>query len=614
MGHDEINLTYSPGFFGWPYFIANNKPYSDRKFSDSSKPGPIRNPAVPALNNSPRNMGMQVLPLARPAWIYYPYMPSSEFPELGKGGRTAMAGPWIPADANGVNLPSFYKGKLLIYDWMRGWVFAVDPDPDKKPVFYRTLTRFSLSKPMDIELGPDGNLYMLEYGTNWFAANPDARLSRLKYSIDNHEPMANLEANPAEGGVPLTVRFSAAKSFDDDPDDALHYEWRIESPSIVNSRKRETRFTFRKPGIYTVRLVVTDKGGKSAAVATQIRVGNYPPKLQFQWGGNSSFYWPGMAIPYEIKVEDPEDEASGGIRRSRIEVFADFMQNTEDQTTQAQGHQTQSLEGQGRSLIQGSDCKNCHQEKLRSAGPSWVEIGNRYRKTTGIVPKLANKIILGGAGVWGDHAMSAHPQLSTEDARLMVTYILSLEQGNKQILPATGRFVPNSRKENEKLILTAQYKDLGAPGMGEIETRISHILRTPKLNAQDADKAWEAFPKNNYGKAPFFMKFYKDGAFIAFEDVDLTQVKALHVHGMANGKIPLFLEVVCDSLKAPVLGSVQIREGEKPLDYATYQIPIKPTKGRRNLFLRLRGEGLPIKNSSLELEWLYFAPNGGKGI
>jgi hypothetical protein len=35
--------------------------------------------------------------------------------------------------------------------------------------------------PIDIELGPDGKLYILEYGTGWFSKNKDCGLSRIDF-------------------------------------------------------------------------------------------------------------------------------------------------------------------------------------------------------------------------------------------------------------------------------------------------------------------------------------------------------------------------------------------------------------------------------------------------
>jgi len=51
---------------------------------------------------------------------------------------------------------------------------------------------------------------------------------------------------------------------------------------------------------------------------------------------------------------------------------------------------------------------------------------------------LANKIINGGSGVWGEHAMNAHPQLSKEEAAEMVKYVLMVSSRKKKALPSEG--------------------------------------------------------------------------------------------------------------------------------------------------------------------------------
>ena len=70
----------------------------------------------------------------------------------------------------------------------------------------------------------------------------------------------------------------------------------------------------------------------------------------------------------------------------------------------------------------------CHLPNQSSVGPSFVSIANRYKKTESEINKLASKVINGGSGVWGTHAMSAHPELSKKDAVEMVKYILSLSK------------------------------------------------------------------------------------------------------------------------------------------------------------------------------------------
>ena len=616
-GHDEINLTYKPGFFGWPYFIANNIAYTDRNFSDSIPSGSKRNPLIPTVNNSPRNTGIQKMPLPQPAWIYYPYLKSDIFPELGKGGRTAMAGPWIPKTGKGVKLPAYYFGKLIVYDWMRDWVFAVDPNPSEKPKLERILSRFIFSNPNDMELGPDGSLYVLEYGMNWFLPNSDARLSKIEYSLDNHAPVARIIADKIIGGMPLKVNFSSKGSFDDDVDDSLSFEWRISNPSTINSRKKEFSYIFKNPGIYTARLVVTDKSGNSSATSTQIKVGNYPPEINIELAGNQTFYWPGNPIAYQIQVADKEDGSTkdGRISATEIKAFTDILHQTEDQTTQAQGHQIQTEEAIGLSLINSSDCKSCHQEKIRSAGPAYLEVANLYRGKPSSVGLLAKKVITGGAGKWGDHAMSAHPQLALDDAKKMVTYILSIkEDAAAKSIPAKGSFIPQNLKEVDRILLSAIYKDKGATGIESIEEKKTINLRFPKLNAVDYDGLREAWKKANYGKAPFFMRLYVPEAYIKFDAIDLFEISQIQVRAMSFGEIPLFLEIRTDSVKGNIVGKKQLITSKHDLDFQVQTIPISASRGKKDLFFVLSGNGIPKKGNDIALEWFSFLRKGQKGI
>ncbi|WP_400261448.1 c-type cytochrome [Sphingobacterium sp. SG20118] len=39
-----------------------------------------------------------------------------------------------------------------------------------------------LASPIDMEVGPDGKIYILEYGNGWFSKNADAGISRIDYN------------------------------------------------------------------------------------------------------------------------------------------------------------------------------------------------------------------------------------------------------------------------------------------------------------------------------------------------------------------------------------------------------------------------------------------------
>ncbi len=81
----------------------------------------------------------------------------------------------------------------------------------------------------------------------------------------------------------------------------------------------------------------------------------------------------------------------------------------------------------GEQLISGSDCLTCHKVDAKIVGPSYVDVANKYEATDANIEMLAGKIINGGSGSWGEIPMAPHAALSTDDAKEMVKYILSLK-------------------------------------------------------------------------------------------------------------------------------------------------------------------------------------------
>lgn len=79
---------------------------------------------------------------------------------------------------------------------------------------------------------------------------------------------------------------------------------------------------------------------------------------------------------------------------------------------------------EGKSLIEGSDCLGCHKLDEKMIGPSYKEVAEKYENTSENVEMLADKIIKGSSGVWGNVPMPAHG-FSKENAKFMAQYILS---------------------------------------------------------------------------------------------------------------------------------------------------------------------------------------------
>jgi cytochrome c len=82
----------------------------------------------------------------------------------------------------------------------------------------------------------------------------------------------------------------------------------------------------------------------------------------------------------------------------------------------------------GMELIANSNCLSCHKLKEKAIGPAYQDIANKYENNDANVKMLANKIIYGGTGNWGNIAMSPHSEISQENAEAMVKYILLLRK------------------------------------------------------------------------------------------------------------------------------------------------------------------------------------------
>jgi cytochrome c551/c552 len=80
---------------------------------------------------------------------------------------------------------------------------------------------------------------------------------------------------------------------------------------------------------------------------------------------------------------------------------------------------------EGKKLMEGSDCNVCHKATEKLIGPPYNSISAKYKATNANVGTLANKIISGGMGNWGRIPMTPHPDLTLNDAKKIVRYILS---------------------------------------------------------------------------------------------------------------------------------------------------------------------------------------------
>ena len=76
-------------------------------------------------------------------------------------------------------------------------------------------------------------------------------------------------------------------------------------------------------------------------------------------------------------------------------------------------------------LAQKKNCMACHAMDKKIVGPSYKEVATKYAKTKGAEAMLAEKIIKGGKGVWGEMVMPPNPQVTPEEAKTLAKWVLA---------------------------------------------------------------------------------------------------------------------------------------------------------------------------------------------
>jgi len=463
-GYDEMNQAKKAGNFGWPMFIGDNYAYNEYNY-ETGESGPEYDPAKP-MNTSRNNTGLTELPPAMPAYVYYPYDDSQAFPQTATGGRNAMAGPTYYSDMfqGDEKLPNYYDGKVIIYDWMRGWMFAVHLDENgdfsKMEPFAPNI---KVNNLIDMEVGPNGKIYLLEYGSGWFSQNANSALGYIQFNGGNRPPLINnITVSETAGKTPLTVNATVEAS--DRENDAIKYIWDFGNGDSKETTEPNVSYSYTDAGAYKLKVTVADdKGAEVISESTGIIAGNSRPEVAIAIdGGAPAFYLPGQKISYDVSVTDPDGTA---IDPNNIFVSVDYLEGM-DKVAMSMGHQQVSAAVTGKALTQAMDCKTCHKEAEASIGPNYKDVAAKYKERRDALKYIQGKIKTGGNGVWGEVTMPAHPNITTDESRQIALYILSLngDEKKEKSLPAKGTITVESSASGNMLVITASYTDAGAEG------------------------------------------------------------------------------------------------------------------------------------------------------
>ncbi|MFG3133198.1 ThuA domain-containing protein [Streptomyces tendae] len=302
----EWNIIKQPGFYGWPYCVGDNIPYRDYNYA-TVQSGPNFNCDAP-VNDSPNNTGITDLPAAKKADVWYGNGANgNKFPEMGDGGEAPAAFPvyhYDPANPSETKFPAYFDKTPFFGEWSRNRLYEFRLDGDGKLLKINNfLSNLSFKSPMDMKFGPDGAMYLLEWGSGFGRDNPDSGLYRIDYSSGDRRPLAKAAATPTSGPSPLNVQFSSAGSHDPEGG-TITYRW--EFGDGTTSTQANPTHTYTGKGQFTAQLTVTDTGGRTGTANVTVTSGNTAPTVKLSLPDGGMYDW-GDRIPYTVNVTDPED-------------------------------------------------------------------------------------------------------------------------------------------------------------------------------------------------------------------------------------------------------------------------------------------------------------------
>ncbi|MEV0807246.1 ThuA domain-containing protein [Micromonospora sp. NPDC050200] len=310
-GIAEWNLITEPGFYGWPLCMGNNEPFRDVDYRTSPVTVGAYFDCAKPINDSIRNTGLTELPPAKPAKMWYGYKRSSVPSVIPQGGGLApMGGPFYHYDPNlqsDTKFPAYYDGKPFFYEWARNKMYSIIPNGqggvEKVNPF---LPQQQFLAPIDSKFGPEGSMYVLDWGGGFGRDNPNSGLYRIDYISGSRSPTAKISASPDSGQAPLQVRFDGSGSTDPEKEQ-LRYEWDFTGDGVADSTELKPSFTYTRNGVYDARLTVTDPAGKTGTTTVPITVGNTRPKVKFNLPPNGAFFDFGDEVSWDLSVSDAED-------------------------------------------------------------------------------------------------------------------------------------------------------------------------------------------------------------------------------------------------------------------------------------------------------------------
>jgi glucose/arabinose dehydrogenase len=203
----------------------------------------------------------------------------------------------------GGTFPPAYDGALFFADPIRGCIYVMHPGDDGRPDPLTTTTFMSeggLYPGVDIELGPEGNLYYVKL----FGDTEEGTIHRVSYDPD--APVARLTASPTWAAGDLNSQLDASGS-SDPHGKVLSFEWDLDGNGSFETAagpKIAKTFTAKHNVEVAVRV---GNGEKSNVARITLYPHDTPPQPEIDSPSPSRRWSVGEAIEFSGSAPDEEE-------------------------------------------------------------------------------------------------------------------------------------------------------------------------------------------------------------------------------------------------------------------------------------------------------------------
>ena len=304
QGSVEYNVLTKSGNYGWPYCIRENVAVQRLRLRHQDLGREVRlRRAGQQLQEQHRPDQPPAGAAARRAWMGFgdtdAALPPGPRHRRRPDGRPAL--PLRPTLDSDRKFPAFYDNKWFIAEWNNGWIKTANLDANGAMT---KVDPFALGtgykRPMDLDFGPDGALYVIEWGSGFGGDNADSGVYRIDYVAGDKAPIADATAlgdqRPRAAGrarstAPAPATRRAARS-----------PTRGTSTATATSTRPTANpsYTYTTNGAYTAKLTVKDQTGLTAVENILISVGNRAPTVTLETPLNGKLASFTDKIPYKV--------------------------------------------------------------------------------------------------------------------------------------------------------------------------------------------------------------------------------------------------------------------------------------------------------------------------